>query len=472
MSGRVVVVGGGIAGLAAANRLLHPDPAQSPALARLQVTIIEAEPRFGGKIRTDCSDGFVIDAGPDSFLASRPAALMLAAELGLSNTLIGTRPSARQAFVRRGRLHAMPAGMTGLVPVRASAWLGAGMLSWPGRLRALLDLLLPNRAPSTDESIAAFTRRRFGKEACDWLLEPLLAGIHGGHGESLSLAATFPALSEAERRSGSVMRGLSRLARPAAERSAESRGTFVTPRHGMQQLTDAMQQRLASACELRAATRVLRIDRNGDEWRVHTDRESFEADALVLAAPANHASLIVRAAAPRLAGLLAAIPFAASTVVHVAFDAGAAPRPLEGSGYLNPRPAGRQVAACTWSSNKFEGRAPGSALLLRAFLKGEAATLADDEAVRIACDEIAGTTGITAAPRWHRVYRYPDGMPQYTVGHLDRLAAIDLELRGLPGLFLAGHSYRGIGIPDTIRSADTAAAGVRLHLDRTRTHAY
>jgi oxygen-dependent protoporphyrinogen oxidase len=437
----------------------------------MALAVLEADARFGGKIRTDHIDGFVVDAGPDSFLRTKPAALALALELGLGDALIGIRPAASRSFIRRGRLHAIPQGMTGLVPVRSWAWLRAGMLRWPGRLRALLDLVLPCGAPDADESIAAFARRRFGREACDWLLEPLLAGIHGGSGETLSLAATFPALAEAERRSGSVMRGLSRRAQPAVARNAAPAGAFVTPRRGLQQLTDALHERLAPVCDLRPVTRALRIERHGEEWRVHTEHETFAADAVVLAVPAGSASVMVQAAAPRLARLLAAIPFAASTLVHLAFDASSAPRPLDGSGYLNPQRSGRPVAACTWSSAKFEGRAPEGGLLLRAFLKGVAAALPDDAALRLSCDEIASMTGITAAPRWHRIYRFADGMPQYTLGHLERLAAIEQELRLLPGLYLASHSYHGVGIPDTIRSAQAAAEAVRFFVDRTRTHA-
>jgi oxygen-dependent protoporphyrinogen oxidase len=475
---RVLVIGGGIAGLTVAHRLVHAhllpgEPSSSPL--PLEVTILEAESRFGGKIRTENIDGFVVDAGPDSFLTTKSAALALALELGLGDELTGTRPAAQRAFIRRGqRLCPMPPGMTGLVPGRPSAWLRAEMLGWPGRLRALLDFVLPNAAPATDESIAAFAQRRFGREACDWLLEPLLAGIHGGSGETLSLAATFPALAEAERRSGSVMRGLAQSARQAtasAGEPAQRPSAFVTPLRGMQRLTDALQERLA-ACDLRTGARAERIERAGDEWRVHTDRETFNADIVVLASPANAAALAMQSASPRLAQLLGAIPFAASTLVHVAYDASDAPAPLEGSGYLNPRRSGRPVAACTFSSIKFEGRAPHGGLLLRTFLKGEPAAVPDDAAWRLACDEIASSTGITARPRWHRVVRYPDGMPQYTLGHHDRLGAIERELRTMPGLYLAGHSYRGIGIPDTIRSAEATAEAVLHHVGRSRANAY
>jgi oxygen-dependent protoporphyrinogen oxidase len=455
-------VGGGLAGLTAAHRLLHPRPADPGE--RPTVTLLEAEDRVGGKIRTEVFDNFIVDAGPDSFLTTKPWALELALELGLEGELLGTSAAGRRSFIRRGgRLFTFPAGMSGLVPTKPTAWLQAEVLNWPGRLRALLDLLLPARAPHHDESITSFTRRRFGREASDWMLEPLLAGIHGGSGDELSIRATFPALALAEHE-GSVMRGL-RAQRQADAQKPSAHGAFVTLRQGLQHLIDTLAVSVAS-CEIKTATPVRSIERRRSQWRILTaGGEVVPADAVIVTAPAIAASGMLRAASARLAGLLAAIPFAASTVVHLAYDRSAAAAGLSGSGFLNPRTAGRAVAACTWSSVKFENRAPDDALLLRAFLKGTSAALSDEEAVAVTCDELRSVAGITRQPRWHRVFRYPAGMPQYTLGHLERLESIDRELRGLPGLFLAGHSYRGIGIPDTIRSAEIAALAALRQAD-------
>jgi oxygen-dependent protoporphyrinogen oxidase len=465
----VVIVGGGLAGLSAAHRLLHPRAADSGEPP--SVTLLEAENRVGGKIRTEYFDNFILDSGPDSFLTTKPWALELALELGLEEELIGTSAAGRRAFIRRGRrLCAFPAGMSGLVPTRPTAWFQAEVLSFPGRLRALLDLLLPARAPEQDESITSFTRRRFGKEASDWMLEPLLAGIHGGSGDQLSIHATFPALALAEREQGSVMRGL-RMQRQDDAQKPSGHGAFVTLRRGLQRLIDALAESISS-CEMKTATSVRSIERSAGQWRVTTaGGEVVSADAVIVTAPAAAASAMLRAASAQLAGVLAAIPFAASTVVHLAYDRSAPAATLSGSGYLNPRVAGRAVAACTWSSVKFENRAPGGALLLRAFLKGASADLSDEQAVRVALEEIRTSAGISTQPRWHRVYRYPHGMPQYTLGHVQRLESIDRELRGLPGLFLAGHSYRGIGIPDTIRSAEIAALAALREADRSQINA-
>lgn len=473
----VVVVGAGIAGLTTAYRLLHPVVSTGSAGGHgsretsrsVAVTVVEADSRAGGKIRTESFDGFVVEAGPDSFLTTKPWALALADELGLRQTLRGTRPWRHRAFIcRDGVLHPLPDGLSGVVPAHFGAWWTASVLSWPGRLRAMLDLLIPAARTGDDESIADFVRRRFGREAWDWLIEPLLAGIHAGNGERLGVHSAFPALAEAERRGGSVTRGLRRMQHtrralpPTASGSPKApASTFVAPQGGMQRFVEALVARLAG-CDLRFGQRVAALTRSDGRWHVRTDTGlQLVADAAVLAVPANVAATILGTAAPGLAESLRAIGFASSVVVHAAFDAGAARVPLEGHGYLNPRRARRTVAACTWTSSKFEGRAPDGTILLRAFLKGgvtaDPALLGDGEAVSLVRDEWRETLGISADPLWVRVYRYPSAMPQYEVGHGERVAAIEREADRLNGLLLTGNSYHGVGIPDTIRSAERVA---------------
>jgi oxygen-dependent protoporphyrinogen oxidase len=457
---RVLIVGAGLAGLTTAFRLLRARP---PGLA-LDVTLLEAEARAGGKIRTERPDGFVVDAGADSFLSTRPWALELAEALGLSGELQNTRTWPQRAWIRRqGRFYPLPDGLSGLVPSSPLTWLNARMLHWPGRVRASLDLLLPAGARATDESVAHFARRRFGREAYDWCMEPLLAGIHGGDGEQLSLRATFPALAEAERAAGSVMRGLRRQRTqpgPDAEQPAKRFSAFVAPRAGMERLIEALLAQL-DACTLRLGTRVDALDRSVAGWTARTDRdETIAADAVVVATPAHAAAVLLAAVSPALAAPLAGIPFASSTTVHVAYARSAVPHALEGAGYLNPRRSGQPVTACTWTSSKFEHRAPADAVLLRLVVKGEAAAQSEEELIHLTRAELRAALGITSAPQWHRVFRYIAAMPQYTLGHLDRVAAIEQALAAQPGLFLAGNSYHGVGIPDTVKSASHAADGV------------
>jgi oxygen-dependent protoporphyrinogen oxidase len=463
---RVAVVGGGIAGLTAAWRLLHPPDGGEGA----EVLVFEAASRFGGKIRTERFDGYTVEAGPDSFLTSKPWALELARALGIDAELTGMNRLKHRAMIRGPHgLQPLPAGLSGLVPAGASGFLRSGLFSVPGRARAAFDLVLPRGRADRDESIAAFVRRRFGPEAWDRFMEPLLAGIHGGDGDSLSLAATFPALAEAERRSGSVIRGLRSMR--ARGRAGAAASAFVAPRTGMARLIEALLERLEAA-RLIAATPVVRVSRRDGGWQIDTESTGpVFCDAVVLAVPANLASPLVRVCAPDLAEALASIPFRSAVVVQMAFPASAPARPLDSGGHLNPAWTRRPVSACTWVSAKFEGRAPAGAVLLRAIPRIESRAafdaLTDDRAVALGVAEIRDTLGVNAPPSWARVYRYPDGMPQYTLGHLDRVRAIRELVRELPGLQLAGHSYDGVGIPDAVRSAEAAAAETMAELRRS-----
>ena len=455
----VAVVGGGLAGLVAAHRVLHAGDV-APAL-RAHVTILEASGRPGGRIRTDRIDGFVVEAGPDSFLRSKPEAVALVEELGLHDEIMGTRPWPRRAFVARaGALHALPEGLSGLVPIRAAPVLGSRLLSLPGRLRFLAEPLIPAAPAGGDESMASFARRRFGREAWDWLLEPLLSGIYGGDGDRLSLQFTFPQLAAAEREHGSVLRGLRRAARAAAAEHPARNGAspFLTLRGGLERLVDAL-RRSCETAGLRLRERVHALLRTGDRWRVVTDRAAIDADVVILAVPACEAAGLLRATHPPLASLLGGIPYAPATIVNAAYDRRAVPRPLEGHGYLNPARSGHPVHACTWTSSKFEGRAPEQAVLLRAFLRPGHPD--PEDALR---NEMARMLDVQAAPLWIRVHELPLALPQPGVGHADRVRAIDAALASAPGLFLAGDYWLGVGIPDTIRSAGDAAARAIAHM--------
>ncbi len=479
---RVLVVGGGLAGLTAAYRLLHGhdagDDTASPPLRHAaassadqpRVVIAEADTRLGGRIVTERFDGFVVDAGADSFLGTRPHILPLLRRLGLEAALQGTQPARRRSCIRRdNKLFPLPEGMSGVVPASPDAWLGARVLSWPGRLRAALDLVLPRGAPTGDESVAAFARRRFGREASEWLIEPLLGGIHGGSGENLSIRATFPALVEAEQRAGSVLRGL-RLARNrGGAATAHPLGAFLTLRGGMGRLIDALSAALTD-CDVRAGEAVQSLDLADDGWYARTIRgATICADAVVLALPAHTAAGMLRDVAPGLAALLAGVQFGSAAVLHLAFDRDALRALPPGHGYLNGRGEGVRVTACTWTSQKFADRAPAEAFLMRAFLSGDGvADIAEPDALRLVRAELRAASGIGSSPRWHRLYRFPHAMPQYSPGHLERVAAVEQQAAALPGLFLAGSSYHGVGIPDTIGSATRAAAAVQSWIENRR----
>jgi oxygen-dependent protoporphyrinogen oxidase len=460
---RVAVIGGGISGLAAAHRLaglLGPD----------EVALLEADGRVGGKIVTERSGGYVIEGGPDCFLAVKPAGLELCRRLGIADRIRGTNPGLRRSFVRRaGRLHELPDGLTGLVPSRVGPLLTTGILSPAGRLRAACEPLVPRRRSTADEAVAAFVRRRFGREAYDWLVEPLLSGIFAGDGEALSLGATFPQLADTERLHGSVLLAMLRARARRRGNGARSALGFVTPETGLTEIVEALERALPPHAVWRGA-RVGEVARLRHGWRVALeDGRTVDALAVVCTVPAFVAAGLLASVDAALAETLAAIPFVSTATVSVALPRDAVPAPLAGSGYVSPRVEGGPVVACTWTSNKFPARVPADGVLLRFFVgragREEAAFAADDEIRALVRRELEAVHGITAEPVLWRIFRWPRGLAQYTVGHLDRLATIDRRLAALRGLVLAGASYRGVGIPDCIRSGWTAADAAAAHVD-------
>ncbi|HSB53624.1 MAG TPA: protoporphyrinogen oxidase [Gemmatimonadales bacterium] len=464
MRAAVVVIGGGITGLAAAMRLAERiDPAG--------IVLLEAQEQLGGKIRTERTGDFVLEGGPDCFLATRPAGVELCRRLGIADQLVGTNPTLRQSFVKRaGRLHPLPEGISGLVPSRLMPLLTTGILSPAGRLRAGLELLVPAARGAGDESVAQFARRRFGAEAYDWLIEPLLSGIYAGDGDRLSLMATFPQMRETELRHGSLLKPML-TARFRDRGTTGGRAGFVTLPGGLGDLVAALATRLTRVQILTGApVRSVREGEIGREYRVElSDGRIIDSDAVVLTAPAPASAALLESMDRELSALLRQIAVVSTATVSLAFPRSAVPAPLAGYGYVSPRVEGGPLVACSWTSNKFAGRAPADTVLLRCFLgragHDEIVTAGNDILLGVARDELRRVHGINAAPLLSRVVRWPGGMPQYTLGHADRLARIGSRLTGHPGLRLAGASYRGVGIPDCIASGWAAADSLAVPVE-------
>ncbi len=445
----VAVVGGGIAGLAAARRLetLAPDA---------EVVLVEKDDVLGGKIRTERRDGFVVEAAPDGFLSRKERGVGLCEELGLGDELIGRRPEHHGSFVRRGdELHPLPEGLTGLIPTDLAALEESELLSAESKARFAAEADVPPARGDADESVAGFVSRRFGREAYDALVEPLMTGIYGGDGERLSLRATFPQLRAAELERGSLLRGL--LAPAPGDRPP-----FLSLRDGMDTLVDALRDGFERT-QVLVGSAVARVSRGGMEFRVElADGEVLVADGVVIATPAFVTGELLAELDRELAAAHLEIPHASSAVVTLGFSR-ADIVPLGGYGYVVPRAEGGDVLACTWSSQKWEHRAREECVLLRVYLGrfgGRDVTAdSDDELVALARDEIA-FLGVSAEPLLSRVHRWHLGMPQYVLGHLDRLERIEIALTAHPGLALAGAAYRGVGIPDCIASGEAAAESV------------
>ncbi len=471
---RIVIVGGGIAGLAAAHRLLELSAGRAgPPPA---VTLLDAAPRLGGVIETEHRDGFVVEGGPDSFITEKPWGLALCRRIGLEGELVRTSDAHRRVYVvRAGRLAVVPEGFYLLAPVRVLPFLATPIFSWRGKLRMMMELFIPPREEETDESLGAFVRRRMGREALERLVEPMVAGIYTADPDQLSLMATFPRFREMEREHGSVTRGMRARAkaarRAAAPGAADAAGAasgvryslFVTLAGGMQALVDALVARLGPVA-VRTGCAVESVGPGGPAapWTVRTaSGEALPADAVCLALPAHASARLLRGADAALADRLGGIPYATTAVLNAAYRREDVPHPLDGFGFVCPSAEGRELVGCTFSSVKFPGRAPEGRVLIRAFIGGarrpELAERDDAAMEASARREFRELLGIEAPPLWTSVRRWPRSLSQFPVGHLDRLAAIEDRLRACGGLALAGNGFEGGGVPDSIRSGERAA---------------
>jgi oxygen-dependent protoporphyrinogen oxidase len=458
----IVVIGGGIAGLAAAHRVTELARERGESV---ELVLVEARPRLGGTISTERTAGFLVEGGPDSFLSEKPWALALCRRLGIEDRLVRTDDRFRRTFVLfRGRLHPLPDGFQLLAPTRLAPFVASGLFSWRGKLRMALDLVLP-RGGVDDESLGAFVRRRLGAEALERVAQPLVAGIYTADPDALSLAATMPRFLELERRERSVTLALWRAMRRAGATASGTSGArwslFVTLRDGMEDLIRVLGDRLPPGA-LRAKERVIGLERQGNRWRVGLDHgEHLGADAVVLATEAHQAARLVRYVDPALSQFLREITYASSATVSLGYRRDDVPHPLDGFGFVVPRIEGRAALACTFSSVKYPGRAPDGHVLLRVFLGGAldpSVLEGDDTALEgLARAEVAAALGISASPVLTRVARHPQSMPQYVVGHLARMDAIEHRMKSHPGLALAGAAYRGVGIADSVRAGESAA---------------
>jgi oxygen-dependent protoporphyrinogen oxidase len=467
----VVVVGGGIAGLSAAYALSRDGRPAGPAP---DVLVLEREARFGGKVVTERLEGFVVEGGPDAFVSTKPWALELCRELGMEDRLIRADMRRRKVYVlHRGRLRPLPDGLAMMVPSRIWPMLTTPLLSPRAKLRMGLDWLLPPRRDETDESLGAFISRRLGRQAYERLVEPLMSGIYAGDGDRLSLLATFPFLREWEQEHGGLTRAAWRWGRQRRLSSGVNGrpSVFVTLRTGLAELTEALVDRLGPR-SLRAGTEVTDLSRWGGRYRLGlADGTTLEADAVILATPAFVSADLVSQLDPHLEPALRDIDYVSTATVSLAYRRSDLPRDLDGHGYVIPRVEGRAALACTWTSTKFPHRAPEGYGLLRIFLgrAGQDEVVREEDArlVARARDELASTLGIRAEPVLARLQRWPRAMPQYRVGHRDRVESLRSRLASLPGLFLAGAAYDGIGLPDCIRSGRQAAAQALEHLTRS-----
>ena len=473
----IIIIGGGIAGLSAAYYAIQKVPDAN-------ITLIEASSRWGGKITTDrveFDDGqFIIEGGPDTFLATKPWGVALCKELGLSDRLHGTNPQKKNTYVlNRDRLLPLPDGLAMMIPTNVQAIVKTRLVSWFGKARMGIDFLLPAKAVNGDESLGAFVSRRLGREAYENLIEPLMSGIYAGDGDALSLASTFPYLRDLELKYGSLARGALTMRKQSNGKSVQgSRSAFLTPTTGLAEIVEALITNLQANnvdLQLNTSARLVTHGTSLDTWHVILDTgATLNADSLILATPAFASGKMLASVDPSLAADLQSIPYASTATVSLAYRQSDIPRDLDGYGYVIPRRQGRKALACTWTSTKFPHRAPEGYALLRLFVgrAGQDIPWSENDLLALAKEELNLTLGITAAPLLHRVFQWEKAMPQYNLGHPEILKRMDAALENYPGLALAGNGYRGIGIPDCIHSGELAVEKILKGVQSLQTLEY
>lgn len=464
---RLVVVGGGIAGLSTAYRA-HKLAAERGVDVEIQV--LESSARAGGVIESTNRDGCVMELGPDSIITEKPWARALCEEIGLAPRIVGTSNEFRQSFVAVGNtLHPIPEGFYMMAPSRLGPFVTTKMFTWPGKIRMAMDLLLPRRTEDSDESLEAFVLRRLGREALERAAQPMVGGVYTADPAKLSLRATMPRFLEMERKHRSLILGFVDSRRRAASGgTANAEGSAAGPRYSLfislDQGLAVLPQRLVELLpkgSVKTATVVERVEHENGRWKVFTLDEAIDADAVCVATPAWAASRLLEGVAPELARSLNGIDYASSATVNLVYDRADIAHKLDGFGFVVPAVEKRTLLACTFSSVKYPGRAPAGTVLIRAFVGGalfpEAYELPDDRMLAGVQKDLADLLGVRAKPKDAVVTRWPRSMAQYNVGHLERVARIDDEAGRFPTLALAGAAYRGVGIPDCVRSGEAAA---------------
>ena len=456
---RVAILGGGISGLAAAHRLTEIAP-------HIQATLFEASSRLGGILQTQQRGDYLIERSADMFTTREPWALDLCRRVGLADELIATDQRYRRALiVFRGRLHPVPEGFQLLTPSKLWPMAKSPLLYTAGKLRMAGEYFIPPRKSGDDESLAAFVRRRLGNEAFERLVQPLVGGIYTADPEKLSMAATLPQFLEMERCHGGLLRSILKSPqKPAAtknEGSGARYGLFLGLRKGMSQLVDAVAARLPSDC-VQLNTRVQAVSRTEQGWQVafEDSRPAVTFDAVIYALPGASQGLL-RLVDDPLSALVGRIERAGCSVVALGYRRSQFKHPLDAFGFVVPAIEKRRMIAASFGSVKFAGRAPADRVLIRTFIGGalqpQLAELPDDELIALVREELGKLLGASGEPEISEVFRWPNAMPQYHVGHLDLVAQIEARVAQVPGFALAGNAYRGVGIPFCIRSGEQAA---------------
>ena len=445
MPHKALIVGGGISGLSAAYYL---------AKAGIRPTLVEKAPELGGVIRTSVQQGCVLEAGPDGFMAAKPWAMDLIRELGLADQIIGSNDHSRVTYiVKHGKLVPLPDGIMMVVPTKLMPLIGTSLFSWETKIRMGLEFFRRPNGKHPDRSVYDFLMDHYGQESIDYLAEPLLAGVYGGDPKQMSVNSVLSRFAEIESKYGSLTRGV--LAAPKPPKTSGPKSFLWTLKNGLGELIE----KLRPSADVVHGT-VEELQQNPSGFRARVNGDWMEADNVVLAAPAGDSAKLLGSSSPGLADLLSEIPYTSSITMSLGYRKDTFDHPLKGHGFLVPKLERKYLMGCTWVGNKFSHRVPDDMVLLRCFVGGNGLALADDELVAAARSELGGIMGLQAQPVFHSIARWPNAMAQYTVGHQQRVERIEAIVETIPGLHLAGNAYRGIGIPDCVKTGKDAAAHI------------
>lgn len=459
---KIIIIGGGIAGLAAAFRIQR----EIKEGANLECILLEGSNHFGGKISTEKLDGFIIERGPDSFISQKPAAIQLCKQLGLEDRLTGTNPGAPSTFVYTGgKLVTMPDGLSLMIPTKFLPFALTPLFSLPGKIRMAFDLLIPKKQDNGDESLASFVRRRMGEEALNKMAEPMLAGIYASDPEKMSITSTFPMFVETEKKYRSLILGM--LARKkamlmnAVKRPSSAYSLFMTLKDGLGEMVDAVIKK-SPDIQFKSGTKVVGIEKNKEKWHLKLDDGSEnQVDAVIVATPGTVTAKLLQNITPDSAELLNSIHYVSTATVTLGYKKEGFSHSLDGFGFVVPKAEGCSILACTWTSSKFPHRAPKDYVMLRCYVGGalqEEIAEKDTETLEtLVRKDLQQIMGITEIPIFCKVFKNNKSNVQYHVNHSQKIDSIMEDLKNYPGLFLAGSAYRGIGIPDCIQNGNLAA---------------
>ena len=468
---RIAIIGGGISGLSAAYYLEQERAAGAP----VETTLFESSARLGGVMFSDRIGDCVVEGGPDSFLTEKPWANQLCAELGIAGDLIGSNDSQRITYILvKGRLIPMPDGLMFMVPTKLIPTALTPLFSWGTKFKMLGELLHPPRPVHKDETVAQMVERHFGSEVVDRLADPLLSGVYGGDAASLSVRAVLPRFVEMEESYGSLCRamlaGRKKLAAMRKANGYAPKPLFSSLKGGMQQMIDAVVARL-DGHSLRLSTAVHQLTRKDGGWELTTAAGAESFDAVIFATPAHVASKMLASIDAQLSADLGKVEYSSSITVTLGYQREQLQMCQPGFGFLIPRSEGTRMLATTFVHTKFPFRAPDNKALVRCFLGGAndqaVLKLGDEEIIATVRRELKQITGLSADPWFVKVYRWERSMAQYTPGHLERIERIGAKLKQMQNLSIAGNFYKGIGVPDCIRTGKEAA-GHMASLARAR----